>query len=262
MPFHHTLQGSRFELKYLIDENCARVVRDFTACHLEPDEHALHRPNFEYPVHSLYLDTPDLALCRATLHGERNRFKLRIRFYDEDPAKPAFFEIKRRLDNVIIKRRAAVRGPSVQQILAGHLPAWSDLQEPGANNLGTLHRFCGLTGAIGAEGRIIVSYMREAYVTPNDNAVRVTFDRGLAVRRYRSGSPRGGDEPLVNVDLGRVILEIKFTDRFPFWLGEMVRTFNLQRCSMAKYVACLQELTRPGIPLGRSYRPGRVEVRL
>ena len=33
-----------------------------------------------------------------------------------------------------------------------------------------------------------------------------------------------------------VILELKFTDRFPEWFAEMVRVFNLQPSGAAKYV--------------------------
>ena len=40
MPFEHVLQASRFELKYVIDEQRAHGVRDFVKNFLEPDEHA------------------------------------------------------------------------------------------------------------------------------------------------------------------------------------------------------------------------------
>ena len=121
-PISHSLQTSRYELKYLIDEQCARSVRDYARCHLVPDRYAADLPNCEYDVHSLYLDSPDLALCRATRHGERNRFKLRIRFYDDRPDSPAYFEIKRRTDSVIHKRRSAVRRTAVERLLAGQQP--------------------------------------------------------------------------------------------------------------------------------------------
>jgi len=33
-----------------------------------------------------------------------------------------------------------------------------------------------------------------------------------------------------------VILELKFTDRFPDWFRELVRVFGLMQCGAAKYV--------------------------
>jgi hypothetical protein len=33
-----------------------------------------------------------------------------------------------------------------------------------------------------------------------------------------------------------VVLELKFTNRFPDWFGELVRVFGLRQCGAAKYV--------------------------
>ena len=38
------------------------------------------------------------------------------------------------------------------------------------------------------------------------------------------------------------MLELKFTDRFPNWMRDLTRIFNLWRESMAKYVACVQTI--------------------
>ncbi|HET6428301.1 MAG TPA: polyphosphate polymerase domain-containing protein [Phycisphaerae bacterium] len=260
MLSQHTLQSSRFELKYLIDENCARGVRDFVSSYLEPDEHAAGNPNHEYAVHSLYLDSADLALCRATQHGERNRFKLRIRFYNDREDQPAYFEIKRRLDSVICKQRAAVRRPRVLPLLAGHLPSYRDLHEPTSGQFGSLERFNSLSHRIGAQGQVFVSYIREAYVTPKDNSVRVTFDRKISATGYDGAFVLPDPARAVYPAIGGVVLEVKFTDRFPSWLSGMVRVFDLQRRSMAKYVACVQALHRPGRLVGRIRRSGPVEV--
>ena len=88
------LQSSRFEFKYLIDEPTAADIRRFVLHHIEPDKHTVGREGIGYPVHSLYLDSTDFFTCRATLHGEKNRFKLRVRFYDDNPDSPVFLEIK------------------------------------------------------------------------------------------------------------------------------------------------------------------------
>jgi len=261
VPFQHTLQSSRFEFKYLIDENCARAIRDFVLSYLVRDEHALDKPNHEYRVCSLYLDSPEMALYRATLHGERNRFKLRIRFYEDRADAPAYVEIKRRTDMVIRKQRAAVQRAAIPRLLAGWLPGPSELRLFGNDGFGSLERFYGLAMTLRAEGRLFVSYMREAYVTPRDNSVRVTFDRRLATGRYQGELDLSETRDWVHPRVGGVILEIKFTDRFPIWLREMVRVFDLERCSMAKYVVCARELAQLSVPLGQTYLPGREEVR-
>lgn len=243
MPYAHRLQSSRFEFKYVIDEALVRPLRDFVRGYLQPDEHGDPAQNNEYEVCSLYLDSPSLTLCRATMQGHKNRFKLRIRFYDHAPDSPAYFEIKRRENDVILKRRAVVQRGAVGKLLAGQWPSWSDLYNGNTHQLGALHRFCALKDMINADGQAFVSYKREAYVTPDDDSVRITFDRGIAGQPYgRNWSLFSSQEP-VHPRIGGVVLEMKFTDRFPNWLRQLVEMFNLERTSLAKYVRCIQSLT-------------------
>ncbi len=247
MSYTHRLQGSRFELKYIVTESTACGVRDFALQYLEPDPHADPARNCEYDVHSLYLDGPDLRLCKSTLYGFKNRHKLRIRFYDESPETPAFLEIKRRQDDVILKQRVPVRRSGVTRVLQGFWPAHEDIMDVSPRGQSALAEFCRLRDNIRAQGKCFVSYRREAYVTPRDDTLRVTFDRRVHGVWY------GGDGTLAMRDrrvyppIRGVILEIKFTNRFPVWMREMARHFNLDRQSMAKYVACLAALEPRGL---------------
>lgn len=247
MPFHHGLQASRFELKFVIDENTALGVRNFIGSHLEPDEHAKLSPDNSYPVNSLYMDSSELTLFQQTAGGLKNRFKLRIRFYDGNSDSPAFLEIKRRVTDVICKERAAVTRAGVACLLDGGWPDASYLfrDNGDAKTGGALQNFCSLYESIGAGACILVCYMREAYVSPNSDQVRVTFDRkllGSPFDRARSlVPPTEGVRPEIG-NGGRVILELKFTDRFPLWMRELVQAFNLQRRSVPKYNMCIKSL--------------------
>ena len=92
--------------------------------------------------------------------------------------------------------------------------------------------------------------MREAYVSPNSNQVRVTFDRliqGTPFDRRQCLIPPKFTEG-IRPKIGGVVLEMKFTDRFPPWMRDAVLAFNLQRGSMAKYVTCVEAMgIRPGL---------------
>jgi hypothetical protein len=243
MSFQHQLQRNRFELKYLVDEQGARALRDYGRSYLVPDEHADPDAGYAYPIHSLYLDGPGYALYYGTVHGHKNRFKLRIRYYDGNPDQPVFFEIKRRVNDVILKKRAAVKRTSMMRLLAGHWPEGADLHKPDDSRaFEALRHFLDLRNRVQADGRVIVSYRREAWVTPYDDSVRMTFDRDLVSTRYEGSLVCGDFEHAIRPELAGVILELKFTDRFPTWMRDMVRVFNLQRCSVPKYVHCLQAL--------------------
>ena len=138
------IQSSRFEFKYLIDEARAKEVRQFVASYLEPDAYTVGKEGIGYSVHSLYLDSPDLLTCRATITGHKNRFKLRMRFYDDDPTSPVFLEIKRRVATVILKQRAAVRRSSVDRLFASHWLDETDLISNNNKNRSALYNFCSL----------------------------------------------------------------------------------------------------------------------
>ncbi len=116
------MQKQRFELKYLISEDTALMVRDFVRSYLDFDEYSVGKPNYSYPVHSLYLDSDALQLYWETINGNKNRYKLRLRYYSTHADAPVFFEIKRRVNNCIMKQRGGVRQECVPLLLKGHLP--------------------------------------------------------------------------------------------------------------------------------------------
>ena len=72
-------QWQRHEVKYLITEKQAAEIRRHCMTYLAPDPHALGWPRNEYPISSVYLDSPARALLRDTLDRKTDRFKLRIR---------------------------------------------------------------------------------------------------------------------------------------------------------------------------------------
>lgn len=232
---HDRLQPQRFERKYFLSEAQATQVREFVRAHLVPDEHSVGAPDGAYPVHSLYLDSDYLTTYWATVHCEKSRFKLRLRYYDDAPESPVFFEIKRRMNECIFKQRGAVRKSAAALLVAGHLPEAGHLvgHEPG--QLVTLQRFCHLKHALAARPKMHVAYEREAWVHPETDSVRVTLDHHV----------RGEETPSVRLALGlarphypfgaKVVLELKYTNRFPDWFRDLVRHFNLVQGGAPKY---------------------------
>jgi hypothetical protein len=234
--FTDRLQTQRFELKYRVNEATALAVRRYVQPYLTADHFGATPAAPSYPVHSLYLDSGDLALYQATLNGQGNRFKLRARYYDAAPSSPVYLEIKRRTDRCIHKQRALVRRECVGPLLDGVWPTIRHLAHPDARQLAALRAFCDLTRRLHAKPRAHVAYEREAWVSAGHNSVRVTLDRSIRCEPM--------NEPQLDTDFREaapvfpdtVILEVKFTDRFPHWVGEMVRALGLQQHSAAKYV--------------------------
>ncbi|MDI6401152.1 polyphosphate polymerase domain-containing protein [Balneolaceae bacterium ANBcel3] len=231
-----TIQKQRFEHKYKINEEVALGIRDFVSSYLSLDPYGATQPDLSYPVHSLYLDSPDLVTYQNTINGDRNRYKLRVRFYEQMDDKPLFFEIKRRHDKVIAKKRAIVHRYAAQDVARGFLPSMDALVNPSAEQMDALVDFCHLVNVHRAEPKVHVAYKREAWVADGSNKIRVTIDRQVRSESQKtvSFSPEMRNPKLV---FGKdLILELKFTNRFPSWFKELVQVFGLRQGGAAKYV--------------------------
>jgi hypothetical protein len=230
------MQQSRFELKYLINESTAERVRDFVRCYLSMDEFGVGKPNYSYPVHSLYLDSDSLEIYWRTINGDKNRFKLRLRYYSDHADTPVFFEIKRRMKDIILKQRGGVKQSAVPLLLRGHFPAPEHMLSRDASGLVAVQKFCQLMAQLHAKPKSHIFYKREAYVS-DDDQVRVTMDRDVYSEPNLSPSIKIKMDKPVHAFVGLVILELKFTNRFPNWFRELVRMANVMQCGAAKYVS-------------------------
>lgn len=245
----------RYEMKYVISRSKAAAIARFIEPYLKLDRYCKAQPSGAYPIVSLYLDSDNLRLCKESLRGHLKRFKLRVRSYSDEPDCPRFFEIKRRANTVIIKSRARVMHHDVATLLSGRYVAPLHNYK---TEVDVLKQFQLYMKSISAKPKVLVRYMRRAYEGNMENRVRVTFDRQLAYKV--SNDP----EVLFNgqgwqhnpVTLRGVILEIKFTGRYPAWLGRMARYFDLRQRSMSKYAtsmkkACSLRFCAPEVPILR-----------
>jgi predicted Rdx family selenoprotein len=237
MAYQHKMQRNRFEYKYLLEERHAHDVRTFCRAHLVRDDNAKPENKWAYYTHSVYLDGPGLPLYYQVIQGQKNRFKLRVRYYEDDADTPVFFEIKRRVNDIIMKDRALVKRDRALRIMDGDAPRLSDLVKPGnLDHWSSLKRFCEMRDGIAARPRVYVSYLREAWVHPTNDAVRLTFDRELHGGVFDGSFKVKRDVRVPPLMAGHsCVLELKFTDRFPYWFREMAQAMNLERRANAKY---------------------------
>ncbi|MHC4611088.1 MAG: VTC domain-containing protein, partial [Planctomycetota bacterium] len=205
------------------------------------DPHAAEDGDGRYPVMSIYLDSPTGELLRSTLNRRVTRYKLRVRMYHSPNGSgsngTAFFEIKRKSHVVVNKTRG--RAPrSLAESLLWQETAHVDL--PGGWDSAayeSIHEFQMLRSGIRARPVIGVSYSREAYEGQSANRIRVTLDRHL---QYGQLAPRGsGLEEVWCPAIGPgVILEVKFTDTYPFWVADMLHRVGVLRRGVCKFVIC------------------------
>lgn len=226
--------ASRYECKYLVAPKQAEAIRKFAQAFVAPDPYAANLEGYRYSICSLYLDSSDLSLYRQTVEGTKNRFKLRVRTYGDDALDPVFFEVKRRMNGVVIKSRSKTsRDRALEYLMrrrSGH---------------GGLEEFANLSRLTSARPSLRVRYVREAYESPVDR-VRVTFDTELQHSITTSPNISHNGPGWARTPIDGVILELKFTDQFPSWVRELIDRFQLQRTSIAKYVMSVDEASVGG----------------
>ncbi len=233
---------SRYECKYLLSPGQVEAVRDYMRPYVRPDRFARKRPGYRYAVSSLYLDTAELMLFQMTMDGNKNRYKLRIRTYGDHPEDPVFFEVKKRMDGIVYKRRCRLnrRGakPFFDSIHGGP-------RRPVSTNV-DLEEFGRLAREIVARPVMRIKYVREAYESAAGDPVRLTFDSELISSMTLGYNLSHSGHDWVPTPLEGTVLELKFTERYPPWVGELVERFDLGRTSVAKYVLSMEKALLEG----------------
>jgi VTC domain len=247
----------RYECKYLVSPEAATEIRRFIQPFMVPDAFARRRAGYRYPICSLYFDTIGLDLYRQTTAGEKNRFKLRVRSYSDDAAMPVFLEVKRRINDVILKRRAGLpRDVAIDMLTTG---GSLGLEDSTSELLADLEFFTGHVTVASARPFLRVRYVREAYQSLGGDPLRITLDTDIAWLPTSTADFNLDASGWIPTTVQGTVLEIKFTDRYPGWVGEMIRIFDLQRQSVAKYALSVDSLfARRGeksADAGRSSRP-------
>jgi len=222
----------RYECKYLVSEALARDIARSIRPFMDVDPHAAGSADCSYEIASVYLDAPDLRLFRETQEGLKKRIKLRIRRYSECDDAPAFVEIKRRYDRLVLKGRARLGKDAVAAMLSGGVPDTSALA---GGELACFEEFMAWVARWIAQPVVWVRYRREAYVGAQDPDVRITLDRDLVCAPSEGVSCRLPDCDWHSLEAGGVVLELKFTGSYPSWMSRLVQRFDLRQRSYSKY---------------------------
>lgn len=230
---------SRYEYKFRIPESKAELL----ACEIRPfmrrDPWLEAHGETSYTVSSLYLDSPSLLCYGAVDQGEKNRFKLRVRWYGDDVCDPVFLEEKRRKNEAIFKTRVTVTSEGTRRLLRGLSLKTGDIVSRKTGDRAEGEELLRKARTLLAKPACVVRYQREAWEDRHDKGLRVTFDRAL---HACPASDNTGTRTSTPVEDRGTILEIKFHNQVPQWLASLVRRHELFRESIPKYVLCVDAL--------------------
>ncbi len=238
----YDIQLDRNEAKYIIPESLVPDIREFISPFCSPDPHGKGNPP-QYMITTLQLDTPDLALHHAKEHEAINRFKLRVRTYDEPGTGPIFLEVKQKIRGTIMKSRIRIPPDKWSKDLIFSPRVKIELKSK-KEEIGFL-TFRRLVHEIGARPVVLVRYIRESYFGKLDHYARITFDRKLQYQPTDSWDSWGKNGKWLSMDsslaqdkdyrFSGVVLEIKTLSDAPRWIIDTVMHFDLERTGNCKY---------------------------
>lgn len=229
----------RYELKYLIRRHQMDALLAELPGYMQCDRHAGELG--QYPITSLYYDSPEYKAYWDKLEGHRNRRKLRVRVYGDESITadtPAFVEIKERVNKRIRKRRVAM--PYGDAVALNEFDSLSG--EHAAQSSAVLQEVYYLYRTLQLRPACVVHYDRRAFEGQDYYAdLRVTFDTNVRGRVHDLSllsTGHASDQLLLAPD--QVILEVKANHTVPLW---MVRMLSRRRCTfyrISKYCAVLE----------------------
>ena len=213
---------ARVETKYMLTLPQAEILQQGLF------RRGFRRMNFGSPrVQSLYYDSSDYRLIRASLERPAYKEKLRLRAYgDSGGLSKGYVEIKKKYNGVVYKRRTAMGLQEVSEALClGRLPA--EAGQVGREASWMLQHY-GLVPAA------VITYDRDAWFCETDPGVRITFDRNLSFRRrFLDLNACVPGLPLLREDLR--LVEIKTNGTCPLWLARLLYEASAQRTHFSKY---------------------------
>ena len=211
----------RYELKYLLNARQAEALRRRIAGRMEEDQFG------RTTIASLYYDTPDRRLVRASLEKPEFKEKLRARSYGPVTGdSPVFLELKRKAGGIVYKRRVCSTLPAVEAFLAG-----AAAPDAGSQIGRELTAFRDGYGAL--EPACLILYDRTAYFEPGGD-LRLTIDENP---RYRMRRPTLNDFDGCEALLapGGAVLELKVQSAMPLWLARTLSEEGIRKTSFSKY---------------------------
>lgn len=223
------LSLNRRELKFFITRQEAVLLESRLAHVLEPDP---HMKDTGYFIRSLYFDDCLSTSFHERIEGFEQRAKIRLRLYDFESSHLKL-ELKQKRNDLVVKETARLRRTDATRFERGDIECLLEYPDP------VLRKAYYRLKRNFFRSVVVVDYLRRAYFL-DYNHIRVTFDSELRRSKEVEGFQ---DEKLFTLPVlqkDHVILEVKFDQFLPSWLGALFRPSRFVRLATSKY--CLSRL--------------------
>jgi hypothetical protein len=104
---------------------------------------------------------------------------------------------------------------------------------------------------------VYIAYKRRAFFGADNPDLRITFDKEIVTRREDVGLENGVFGNMLLPD-NYMIMEIKYTNRMPLWLIQILREYDIKKQSFSKYGTEFKKTLMASIPK----KPGEIRIPL
>ena len=211
----------RYEKKYMLCEMQYQAFLDDLSQYIRADQYD------NYTICNIYYDTDFYELIQKSIEKPFYKEKLRLRSYGQvSKDGEVFLEIKKKCDGIVYKRRKKMLLSVAEDYVASGVgPKQSGQISKELDWFLTRYR---------VKPKVYIAYDREAYVSKEDERLRITFDRKIRWREDRLDLSQDTEgELLLGPD--QIIMEIKIPGSIPFWLARLLSTHKMYSTSFSKY---------------------------
>lgn len=212
----------RYETKYMVRQDKVESLERILLEQMQIDQYG------KTTIGSLYYDTPDAKLIRASLSKPIYKEKLRLRVYGTPNRDgQAFIEIKKKFKGIVYKRRCAMTYREAEMWLSHQARPPREGQIESEINY-FMRSYEGLRPATA------IFCERVALEDASDPTLRVTLDTNI---RYRDSSlslpiSTGGKLLLPS---GYELMEVKSAGGIPTWLAHALSELRIYPGPYSKY---------------------------
>lgn len=211
----------RTEKKYRLNQNQFELLRELFKQYTIEDEYG------RYTICNVYFDNDTNDLIIKSLAKPKFKQKLRLRSYGVPTLdQKVFFEIKKKYDGVVYKRRIKI---TMQEFYD-----YNNKGIPPAKKSGSFDEIDYFKNKNNLKPKLYLAYDRIALKGKDDSNLRITFDMNIR-SRWTDVDLMAGDYGDLLLPEGEYIMEIKVNNAMPKWLVDIINVNKIYPVSFSKY---------------------------
>ena len=222
----------RKEIKFFLDSEKYKTLLFIMRNNMEPDKYG------KQTIRNVYFDNDNFELISRSIEKPLYKEKVRVRAYGAlSDDMPAYFELKKKYDGVVYKRRILTGLRKIERYVNDGVP----IEE--SQIFREIDYLCRLKEL---RPKIFIAYEREAFYGVSDADFRITFDTGI---RFRTNSLSvASDAPATTLKSGDfVLMETKCLLAYPRWLIDFLCDNKIYKTSFSKYGTVYTDYILPAL---------------